>query len=228
MLLQLPLVRPFSPGLIQPELVDSRTEGPGGFGLAPDSATTDGGGWWEYRLENMMAWKPDHFRALRAFALRARGGRRIIVPVIDKPQRITPLPDGVPFSDGTTFSDGTMFEGGAVSAYLEEAVAIRADEATIVIESGQSLRGGDYFSLDRGALLGPELHLTDEVESLGSNRWRVHIGPHFRQAHPAGAACDFDRPAFTATLQTTSGLWPKIAPDWIARSEAVFVEAAVR
>lgn len=223
-MIDLPLIRPFIGQGVRPVLVDSRSSAPGGFGWAPVTATTDGGGWWEWTKTGLQAYTPNHIRTLRAFAAQARGGSVVRVPIIDHPQRLSPLPDGVPFSDGASFSDGSLFAGSAVEAVLDAPVSLRDDEAIIWIKTGQSLHGGDFWSLDRGEK-GPELHLNMTAEDLGSNRWRVRVAPHFRQAHPAGAACEFDRPAFAATVPDTSTLWPEYGVDWIGVAEVTFVEA---
>lgn len=223
-MIELPRVRPFVGKAIRPVLVDARIEGGGAFGWSPVTGTADGGGWWEWTTRGMMAFRPDHRRALRAVAALVRGGETIRVPVTDDPQRLSPLPDPVPFSDGASFSDDTLFAGNAVEAVLDAPVALRDDEATIWIKTGQELRGGDYFSLERTGR-GPELHLTTSVEPLGSGRWRVRVAPNFRAAHPAGAVCEFDRPAFEATIPDTSTLWPEYGTDWIGEAEVTFVEA---
>lgn len=224
-MLDLPRIRPFVGKAIQPVLVDARTEAPGGFGFPPVTATVGSGPWWQWTVSGMQAYRPEHVKMLRAFAANAAGGERVRVPVIDDPQRLALLPDPVPFSDGASFDDGSLFAGGSVQATLYEAVSLRDDEATIEIQSGQVLTGGELFSLERAYIKGPELKLITRVEALGSNRYRVRVSPPFRQPHPAGAECNFDRPAFAATIPDTSTLWPEYGVEWIGEASVTFVEA---
>ena len=223
-MIELPRVRPFVGKAIRPILVDTKVEGPGNFGWSPVTGNVDGGGYWKWTTRGMLSYRPNHVRMLRAFALAVRGGERVVVPVIDDPQRLSPLPALVPFSDGSSFSDGSLWAGEAVEAHLESAIGLRDDEAIIIMRSGQKLLGGDMFSLDRPGK-GPELHATSMVEYLGSDRWGVRIGPHFRQDHAALTDCNFDRPAFTATIPDTSTLWPEYGVEWVGEAEVTFVEA---
>lgn len=223
-MIELPRIRPFLGRAIQPVLVDSRVEAPGGYGFPPPAGTTDGGGWWEWTIEGMQAFKPQHVKILRAFAARIRGGEVVRIPVIDDPQRLSPLPEGVPFSDDAPFSDDSLFNGGSVDAFLEGGVGLRDDEAIIKVRSGQLLTGGELFSLERGAK-GPELKLINWMEPLGLDRYQVRLAPNFRQAHLGGSPCNFDEPAFAATVPDTSTLWPKYGLNWIGEASVTFVEA---
>lgn len=221
---RLPLARPFLPAKLRWRLVDARVEGPAAFGLPPSGVTTDGGGWWEAELAEMRAATGVDHRALRAVALRLRGGARIDVPFLEQ------VPTGglseVPFSDGSSFSDGSLFLSGAVSATLEEAVAADDDTALIRIETGHPLLGGDVFSLVRSATLGEEMHATSRVEEVSTGLWSVEIGPQFRQAHAAGTVLNFNDPHCAMRLvDPDGGLWPTVTRSWIGRPSARFVEA---
>lgn len=224
-MLDLPRIRPFVGKAIQPVLVDARTEAPGGFGFPPVTATVDSGGWWQWTVSGMQAYRPEHVKLLRAFAMMVRGGERVRVPVIDDPQLLGPLPAPAPFSDGSTFDDGSLFAGGLVDAVFDDDVGLRDDEAVIWIRSGQALTGGEFWSVERAYERGPELHLNGPVEALGSDRWKVRLGPHFRQGHFAGTEVNFNRPAFAATIPDTSTLWPEYGVEWIGEASVTFVEA---
>lgn len=206
-MLELPSCPPFV-GDITPRIADARTEAPGDYGWPSSSSSVDGGGWWEVFLDEMKGAEPRHFNMARAFASAVRGGRRVRVPV--RPGGVTPGGRSVArFANGATFSDASVFHGGLAEARLGAAVGLRDDEAIIDMVSGQDLIGGEFFSLERGGLQGPELHLVDEVERLTGTRWRVRVGPQFRAAHVSGAEANFNTPAFVATVPDPSTLWPK-------------------
>lgn len=222
---RLPLVRPFLPGRLRWRLADARLNGTAdSFGLPADVVTTDGGGWWVADFGLMRASSAAHHRALRAMALRLRGGRRVEVPFLEKAS--TGGLTSVGFSDGASFSDDTEFQSGAVTAVLDEPLALRADVAVIRITSGHQLLGGDVFSLLRSPTLGSELHATSAVEALSGNRWAVEIGPQFRQAYPAGTEVNFNDPCCAMRLNDPEGrLWPEAAPAWNVDAAARFEEA---
>lgn len=223
-MIELPRIRPFVGKAIRPVLMDARVQAPGALGWSPVTGSVDGGGWWQWTVRGMLAYRPNHVRTLRAFATAVRGGERVIVPCIDDPQGLARGPENVPFNDGASFDDGALWRGESIEAHIESAVGLRADELIIVVRSGQELLGGDLFSLDRPEK-GPELHVTSRVEYLGANRWRVRVGPNFRQDHAALTDCNFDTPAFTATIPDTSTLWPEYGVDWVGEAEVTFVEA---
>lgn len=224
MIERLPFVRPFTPAGLRWRLVDSRIEGPDGFGVPAEAVTTDGGGWWTAEFSDMLAGRPEHHRALRAMAMRLRGGRRIDVPFVE--QQATGGVSRVPFSDDATFSDGALWTSGAMSAVLEEAVSLRADTAKIRILTDHVLTGGDVFSLDRSGQLGSEMKATGGVTHLGGGVWEVELGPQFRQAHDAGAVLNFNAPLCAMRLNDPEGgLWPKATRGWNLRASARFEEA---
>lgn len=219
-----PQARPFLASKLRWRLPDARIEGPAGFGLPVDVVSTDGGGWWVAELGDLMGWEPAHHRAMRAMALRLRGGRRIDVPFIED------QPSGgltsVGFSDGTLFSDETAFQAGQVVAVLDEALPLRADVAIVRIDSGHELLGGDVFSLFRSPTLGSELHMTSSVERLSGNRWAVEVGPQFRGSYEAGAEVNFNDPHCAMRLNDPEGgLWPTNDPSWVFQASARFEEA---
>lgn len=222
---RLPLARPFLPGRLRWRLIDARLGGVSdSYGLPADVVTTDGGGWWVADFGMMRASSSAHHRALRALAVRLRGGRRIDVPFLEKEPMggIT----SVGFSDGTTFSDDTEFQSGIVSAVLDEAVTLRSDVAVIRIDSGHELLGGDVYSLDRGGLLGSEMHVTSAIERLSGNRWAVEIGPQFRRGYLAGTEVNFNDPCCAMRLNDPEGtMWPEAAPAWNVDAAAHFEEA---
>lgn len=221
----LPTARPFLPSGLRWRLATAEVEGPGGFGLPTDVGSTDGGGWWVAEYSDMQAGTPDHHRALRALAGRLRGGARIDVPFIEqRPTGGLHLP--VPLSDGSTLSDGSAFTGGLMDAVLEDAVILRADELTLRIETGQSLLGGDMFSIWRGPDKGSELHCTSAVTALADNRWAVEIFPPLRQGHDADVALNFNTPACAMQLRDPEGaMWPRAQRNWNLKASALFVEA---
>lgn len=220
---RLPLAAPFAAARLRWRLVDARLSGPGSFGLPPETITTDGGGWWEVMRAGMDIYDADEQRAMRAVALRLRGGRRIDVPFQE--ESATGGLRRVTWSDGTLSSDGTGIISGAIVAYLAEPVALRADEAVIDIPGGPPLLGGDAFSLFRSPALGSELHATEEVERIATDRWRVRVAPQFRQAHPAGAEVNFNDPACAMRVADAEGLWPEFEPGWIGAGQTLFREA---
>lgn len=222
-MLFLPTIRPFTPGALRWRLVDARVEGPDGFGLPPVAVTTDGGGWWTADFGELKVAAPEHHRMMRAMALRLRGGARVEVPFVEQypPGGL----DRTSFDDGADFSDGAQMTSGQIAAVLESPVAVRDDTCVIHMTSGHRLLGGDVFSLSRG-VLGSELHMTDSVEDLGDNRWRVVIGPQFRAAHAAGTELEFNTPHCAMRLDDPDGgMWPTIEPGWRARATMKLVEA---
>lgn len=224
-MLELPSCPPFL-GAVTPRIVDARTEAPGGYGFPAPAGTVDGGGWWQVDVEDMKGADTHHFNMARAFASSVRGGRRIRVPV--RSGGVSPGGRGarVGFSDGATFSDGSRFLGGLAEAYLVEAVGLRDDEAIIDLRSGQTLIGGEMFSIERGGDLGPELHLIDQVERASGTTWRVKVGPQFRASHEVGKEVNFNDPAFVATIPDPAPLWPKKTPgSRFFRIAATLVEA---
>lgn len=224
MVLRLPLARPFLPARLRWRIADNRIEGPGGLGTPPERITTDGGGWWVAELGDMAALTPAEHRALRAFASRMRRRGVIDVPFLEQ----APLGGlvTVPFSDGATFSDGAPWVGGAVTAMLETAAALRDDEALIRITHGPTLHPmGDVFSLDRGPLLGSELHVIEEATQEDANLWRVVFGTPLRQDWPAGAGVNFNDPHCAMRIADTAPLWGEFTRGWNTRSSAVFEEA---
>lgn len=222
---RLPLARPFLPGRLRWRLVDARLNGVSdSYGLPADVVTTDGGGWWTASLDQMRASSREQHHALRALAVRLRGGRRIDVPFIEK----EPLGGltSVGFSDSATFSDDTEFQSGVVAAVLDEAVTLRSDVAVIRIDSGHELIGGDVYSLDRGGQLGSEMHVTGSVERLSGNRWAVEMGPQFRRAYAAGTEVNFNDPRCAMRLNDPEGgLWPEATRAWNVDAAARFEEA---
>lgn len=225
-MIELPRCAPFCGRVMTPRLVDSTVEAPGGFGFPAVTATTDGGGWWQLTVAEMVGYKPHHLNMIRTFAAAVRGGQRVRVPVSTK--GVTPggRAEPVSYSDGSTFDDGSMFAGGIADAVLDKAVGLRDDEAVIWMRSGQPLIGGEFWSLERAVEQGPELHLNSQAEYLGSDRWRVRVGPTLRGDHPAGAEVNFNRPAFAATIPDKSTLWPEErSGSRFFSVEATFVEA---
>lgn len=221
---RLPFVRPFTPAGLRWRLVDAVVEGPAGFGLPTTRISTDGGGWWEAEFADMKAATPTHHRALRAMALRMRGGARLDVPFVELSPTGGLVPTG--FADGSTFSDGSGFLSGSVTAVLAEAVALNDDSCRIQIEGGTPLLGGDVFSIWRGAELGSEMHATDGVEQIDAGLWQVSIGPQFRQAWAAGTVLNFNEPHCAMRLvDPDGGMWPRFDRSWHGRASARFVEA---
>lgn len=219
-----PPERPFLPASLRWRLMDAVEEGAAPYGLPTIDVSVDGGGWWTASLLRMQGGTGYHHRTLRAMALRLRGGRAVNVPWVELARIGTPPPP-VRFSDGASFDDGSRFVGQACVAELAEPVRFRDDEATIRILTPHQLIGGDMFSIDRGPLMGDELHGTDQVEALGDGRWRVRIGPQFRRSHPAGTPVNFSDPKCAMKLQDPNGgLWPTFERNWIARADALFVE----
>lgn len=221
---RLPFVRPFTPAGLRWRLVDSVIEGAGGLGTPTPRISTDGGGWWVAEFSEMKVSSPAHHRAMRAMALRLRGGVRIDVPFVELGP--TGGLTSVPFAGGVTFSDGSEFGSGLVSAILEEGVALNDDEALIRITTGQVLTGGDVFSIERPLGCGSGLYVTDRVEDLGDGVWSVSIGPQFRAAHPAGTALNFNDPHCVMRLEDPEGsMWPRLTRGWHGTASARLVEA---
>lgn len=224
-MIEVPQIDPFLGNMIQPVLVDGRVEGPGGYGFPAPAGTASGGGWWQLTVSGMTMSLPHETKMLRAFAARVAGGQRIRVQIWDEDQRLAPLPASVPFADGSSFDDGGLFAGGAVSAKLSASAMLRDDEVVIEIASGQTLVGGELFSLERSLDKGPELHLITSVEAQEGQAFTVRISPTLRQDHPVGAECNFDRPAFAATIPDTSTLWPEYGVNKLGEASVTFVEA---
>lgn len=221
---RLPNATPFLPAQLKWRIADSSLEGVDGFGIAPTTVTTDGGGYWVAEFKSMRGATDAHHRSLRGQASRLRGGKRIIVPFIEK------SPSGglglAGFDDGTTYDDGTVETVGLISAELEEAVSLRADTALIRVTAGPNLRGSDIFSVMRTDGRGEEMHLCDDMVEVEPRLWAVTIGPQFRSAHPAGAALNFNDPGCTMRLVDPEGeFWPTADRGWIHRPSARFVEA---
>lgn len=221
---RLPFIRPFNPTGLRWRLVDAVIEGAGGLGTPTPRISTDGGGWWVAEFGEMKVSSPAHHRAMRAMAIRLRGGVRIDVPFVEL------APTGgltsVPFAGGVTFSDGSEFGSGAVSAVLEEAVALNDDAALIRITTGQLLTGGDVFSIERPLGFGSGLYATDRVADLGDGVWSVTIGPQFRASHPAGTALNFNDPHCVMRLEDPEGaMWPRLTRGWHGTASARLVEA---
>ena len=221
---RLPFVRPFTPAGLRWRLVDSVIEGAGGLGTPTTRISTYGGGWWVAEFEQMKVASPEHHRAMRAMAMRLRGGVRIDVPFVEL--RPTGGLSPVPFGDGSTFGDGSLFLSGEVGAILEEAVALNDDTALIRILTGHPLIGGDMFSIARPLDFGSGLYGTDRVEPLGDGVWSVTIGPQFRAAHPAGTVLNFNDPHCVMRLEDPEGsMWPRLTRGWHGTASARLVEA---
>lgn len=224
MIERLPSASPFLPQSLRWRLADARTEGAGGFGIAPVSVTTDGGGYWVAEFGEMRAATDAQHRALRGLASRLRGGKRIDVPFVEL------APTGgleeVTFSDGTTYEDGTGEIVGLTQAVLEEAVAANDFTCLIRVTGGPDLRGVDVFSMIRSATLGEEMHQCDSLTEVEPGLWSATVGPQFRQAYDAGTALNFNDPACAMRLDDPEGqLWGRFDRSWIARPSARFVEA---
>ena len=208
---RLPFIRPFTPVGLRWRLVDSVIEGPAGLGLPAARISTDGGGWWVAEFDEMKASTPSHHRALRAMTMRMRGGQVFDVPFVEQ------SPTGGLSSDP------------AMSATLEDAVALNADTALIRITSGQPLLGGDAFSIDNGEDEGSSLYMTSLVEEVSAGLWSVELGPQFRRAYAAGTVLDFKDPHCAMRLEDPEGaMWPRVTRGWHGNASARFVEALIR
>lgn len=223
-ILRLPRSRPFTPRDFRWRLAGHIIQGPERMGLPPVMGTTEGGGWWTAELNSPPFNDPVHHRAVRALALKLRGGRVVDVPFTDPAPLGSTVVTG--FSDGTSFTDGTGFSGGTASATLEMAASLRADEATVRVTSGHIIRPGHAFSLFRSVERGSELHMVDEVSDLGGGLFEITFGPNLRQGYPAGAALDFNEPRCAMRLvDPDGGLWPSVEIGGFAKVEMKFAEA---
>ena len=124
-----------------------------------------------------------------------------------------------PHDDGTTLSDGTEYYEGAVRLEMASYAPLGATVVTLRLLTGSNIEGVrfsyQHAMYETGSL----------IEQTGENTYRVSIFPAIRQAIPADAWLEADRPTILCRLATDSEMDIEFPAAGMPRPSVNFVEA---
>lgn len=201
----------------------------GGVSLTGQEQTvTSDAGVWGIRYVDIPIRRADQVRVYRAIAARLNGrAGSILVPVYDCRQTPWPVVAGkrvtsygsLSHSDGSLFSDRSGYRQPVIVAYLAAEAALRATTLTVGISYGAALQGGEHFSI------GERLYRIASVQPGMGGLVTVQVWPPLREAAPAGAALEFDRPVCRMRLASDDAMPLDLDLGRFAGPTVSFVEA---
>lgn len=188
---------------------------------------TDGGGAWQATLQNIPILTTEAALAWEAMMLRFHlGDTKVIVPrCAGRVKAAFTRPFGlVTHSDGTPFSDEMPYASALFEGVLSATVTLRATVATIILEPGYELVGGESFTMT-GTKYGERLYGVAAIISQGGGVATVRFGPPAREAYAAGSVVDFNDPRCVMRAQLADGsAWADYDTAWHASTSIVFRE----
>lgn len=203
-----------------------------GSGVMP-LVSTDGGGFWQRSIGDVVLATKEKRQAWRAIAARCDGGANpLAVPFVDIDHQPWPLVGGVPLtgygaiphSDDTFFSDGSGYYRPVIAAETVGAAALRATTLTIHFVNGGPLIGGEHFSINHPT----ESHHAYRIVSVELDEDTgdsiCTIRPPLREAVADGTLLDFDKPTCLMRPFPPNSLHLVTDMIGMARPSPVFVE----
>lgn len=188
---------------------------------------TDGGGAWQATLQNIPILTTAAALGWEALMLRFHlGDTKVIVPrCAGRVKAGFARPhDFVRHSDETPFSDEMPYASALLTGTLSGAIALRATTATIILEPGYELVGGESFTMT-GPTYGDRLYGVASVISQAGGIATVRFGPPAREAYAAGTIVDFSDPRCVMVAQLAGGgSWADYDTAWHASPSIVFRE----
>lgn len=188
---------------------------------------TDGGGAWQAALQNIPILTTEAALAWEALLLRFHlGDTKVVVPRCAGRVKagFTHPHDLATHSDGTPFSDGMPYASALLFGSLSGSIALRATTATIVLEPGYELIGGESFTMT-GPIHGERLYGIASIVSQADGVATVRFGPPAREAYTAGTVVDFNDPRCVMRAQLADGAdWGDYDTAWQASTSIVFRE----
>lgn len=166
------------------------------------------------------------------------GGRRsIIVPLIT--DFFAPISDSVlnsgnfveavTFDDGATFDDGSTFEQAVVSGAFTATGALNASTINFVMYGGETLVGGEWFSINHPNRSHRAYMITDidatGTDGNGNTTYTCGIRPNLREAVSSGDPMEWIRPKCLMVLQPGTTIDFDIKHWWSTKGSIKFQEA---
>lgn len=124
-----------------------------------------------------------------------------------------------PHDDGTPFDDGTYYEQGRIAIEMASFAPLGSTVATLKLVDAPTVSGIRFSYQYAMYETGRVLQQTDE------NSFQVEIFPAIRQAIPAGAELDADRPTILCHLATDGEMDIEFPGDGMPRPTINFIEA---
>lgn len=223
-----------------PTPVGAVLRGPPSLDGATQTTDTAGGGLMVGSLIDIALRTPDQVRAAKAWARLLDGGvTACIVPwptlwtaprpyAGGRPQR----PGAPPPADG--YFDEVATLGAPMMAATADPADLRATEITITVERGETLRGGETFSIDHGGAVGWRIYDIARVVSTGDGAsppdndvHTVSIRPPLRAAIGTSTPIELDVPRCQMRLdpERADDLVPELLHGKWGTVSAHFVEA---
>ncbi|TAU98168.1 hypothetical protein ELI38_20405 [Rhizobium leguminosarum] len=187
------------PGECRPNLVPFTRSGGRSLGGVQRSIRTDLG-FWSVEYRDVPLYGIDKMRTYEAIKdILSGSSGRIAVPIYS-PER-TPWVNGLalppsilPHDDDTFFSDGTGYRQGAISIVSVAFTPLAATIMQLRIISGDTSLSGTLFSYNHA------LYRIGQTLEVAGDVYTVRISPTVREAIPAGADLEFDRPTCLCNL----------------------------
>ncbi|MBO9710576.1 MAG: hypothetical protein J7521_20435 [Caulobacter sp.] len=216
-----------SPGVLRWGLVGSFISGGQTIYGETQERRTDGGGAWQASFQSIPILTTADARAWEAMMLRFHlGDTKVIVPrCAGRMKADFSRPAAfVPHSDETPFSDEMPYASALLAGSLSSDISLRATIATIVLEPGYALVGGESFTMT-GPKYGDRLYGVASVLSQSGGVATVRFGPPAREAYAAGTVVDFADPRCVMRAQLADGAdWGDYDTAWHASTSIVFRE----
>jgi len=186
-----------------------------------------GGGAWQASFQSVPIYTSEAAKAWEALLLRfSLGDTKVVVPrCAGRVKADFTRPFGlVPYSDNSLHSDDTPFVSVLLTGALSAGIQLRATTATIVLEPGYELVGGEPFTMT-GPRYGERLYGVASIISQSGGVATVRFGPPAREAYSAGTVVDFNDPRCVMRAQMADGsAWPDYDVAWHATPSIVFRE----
>ena len=203
------------------------TEGDRGVDGVPQFTRIDGGGRWTLTVANIALISADAIRTWDAVTgLMDESVRPVAVPYLIPATQpfYTDDDPSVTYSDGATHSDETLIEGATIECQLEAPAALRATTVDIRTRAAAPFRGGERFSIKHD-VWSHRLYKIIAFEQISNNVVRAEIRPPLREATPAGAELDFERPKCAMVVADPAGLGGPLTARRFGARTLSFIEA---
>lgn len=220
-----------------PEIIAASIESGRSLSGVALSADVSGGGYWRIKYSNIQLSNANSTQLKYWNLLRHQltgNVRQIVVPFLIDVLQPQP-PSGGRFvptecSDGTTTTDGYGTTDMMPMTANFGALPVNAAIMAFLYPARIPLLGGETFDILHPVKGYRAYAITDFLSVLapdanGMVAYQVAIRPPFREAVPAGAAMNFDRPRCTMRLEPGTKMPFEIEKSWYSRPEISLVEA---